>query len=90
MPISVKRVKGHEYLYFSYYDREERTKKEVYMGPKKSARAIHKALQYNREYLNLQQGAIQSKYRRIDKYVNVLSNEVTEEDSRIKLDSSEA
>ena len=60
------------------------------MGPKKSARAIHKALQYNREFLNLQQGAIQSKYRRIDKYVKVLSNEVTEEDNRIKLDPSEA
>lgn len=81
-------MKGHEYLYFSYYDREERSKKEVYMGPKNSMRAVHKALQYNREFLNLQQSAIQTKYRKVDKYVNLLSYAAEENGSQVLLDSS--
>jgi hypothetical protein len=75
LPITIKLVKGHEYLYFSYYDRDERRKREVYLGPKKSIRAIRKALQYNKEFLNLQQCKMQTKYQRIDKYVNLLGKE---------------
>lgn len=90
MPITVKQVKGHEYLYFSYYDREEKRKREVYVGPKKSLRAIHKALQYNREFLSLQQSQIDIKYRRIDKYVNLLSGEAAEDDKRRMLPLAES
>jgi hypothetical protein len=73
LPITVKQVKGHEYLYFSYYDRDERTKREVYMGPKTSLHAIRKALLYNKEFLDLQQCKINIKYQRIDKYIKAIS-----------------
>lgn len=71
----MKNVKGREYLYFSYYDREEKRKKEVYIGPKTNVRTIHRALQYNKEFLNLQQSEIHTRYRKIDKYLNLLTND---------------
>jgi hypothetical protein len=79
LPIAVKEVKGHEYLYFSYYDRDDKRKMEVYIGPKASLRSIHKALQYNKEFLNLQQSQIYTKYRRIDKYIKLLRFDADED-----------
>ena len=73
LPIAVKQVKGHEYMYFSYYDRDEKTKREVYMGPKNSLITIRKALLYNKEYLDLQQSQIDLKYRRIERYIRSIN-----------------
>lgn len=74
MPITVKQVKGHEYLYFSYYDRDDRRKREVYMGPKDSFRALHKALQFTKEFLDLEQSLINKKYKNLDTVIKSLGN----------------
>lgn len=69
MPLTVKQVKGHEYLYFSYYDRENRRKKEVYLGPKTSSQAVEKALLYSKEFLDMQQSKINAGYVQVEKFL---------------------
>jgi len=44
LPITNKKVKGIEYLYFTYYDSNESKKKEVYCGMSKDPNAKRKAL----------------------------------------------
>jgi len=68
LPMTVKRVKGHEYVYFGYYDPETREKREVYMGPKSRSTTIPKALAYYKEFLDLQQSRLVKKYQIIGKY----------------------
>ena len=68
LPMSIKRVKGHEYVYFGYYDPETREKREVYMGPKSRSTTIPKALAYYKEFLDLQQSRLVKKYQIIGKY----------------------
>jgi len=67
--MTIKRVKGHEYVYFAYYDPETRVKREVYIGPKDRPDTIPRALQYYKEFLDLQQGRLSKKYQVIGKYI---------------------
>ena len=69
LPMTIKRVKGHEYVYFAYYDPETRVKREIYIGPKDRPTTIPKALQYYKEFLDLQQGRLSKKYQVIGKYI---------------------
>jgi hypothetical protein len=67
--VTFKRVKGHEYVYFAYYDAETRAKKEIYVGPKNRQTTMPKALQYYKELLDLQQTRLAKKYQKLAKLV---------------------
>ena len=51
MPITKKKVKGIEYLYFSHYDSKESKKKEVYCGMSEDPIAKRKALNFELEHI---------------------------------------
>jgi hypothetical protein len=51
MPISVKKTKGVEYLYFNSYDYDKGRKKEVYCGPKNNPESRRKATELEARHL---------------------------------------
>ena len=61
MPISIKKVKGSEYLYFIYYDSKTGKKKEVYCGLSSRPESKKKALEMEIDYLNEQKKNLSEK-----------------------------
>jgi hypothetical protein len=72
VPIATKTVKGTKYLYFTYYD-ENNKKIEVYCGPEREPESMKIAKQHEREHLK---SHIRSFQRRLD--------EITIEEEREK------
>lgn len=54
MPIAIKKVKGIEYLYYTYYDQKTGKKKEVYCGLSSKPESKKKALKLEISYLTEQ------------------------------------
>ncbi len=51
MPITTKKVKGIDYLYFTYYDQKDGKKKEIYCGLASKPESKKKALNLEIAYL---------------------------------------
>jgi site-specific DNA-methyltransferase (adenine-specific) len=77
LSLSIKKVKGIEYLYFSYYEKGK--KKEVYCGPADSPRALEKANALMRNNL---QGQATSLQRKLIQYDNALTKPKTKKASK--------
>lgn len=54
VPITTKKVKGSDYLYFTYYDQKDGKKKEVYCGLVSKPESKKKALELEISYLTEQ------------------------------------
>lgn len=67
MPITTKKVKGIEYLYFTYYDQKTSKKKEVYCGLATKKEAKQKALELEVSYLKEQKKNIVEKVLEVEK-----------------------
>ena len=61
MPISVKKVKGIKYIYFTYYDASVRKKIETYCGRENDPEALSKAEQLEKKHLKEQKRSIDQK-----------------------------
>ncbi len=69
MPIGYKEVKGTKYVYFSYYDNEQRKKIEVYCGAVSDPLAIEKAEKLESEQLQKQITVLQDQLRELNKNI---------------------
>lgn len=69
LPISVKKVKGIGYLYFTRYDAVLRKKIEEYCGPENDKKAVEKAERLERKYL---QDKLQDSARSIQHQIDEL------------------
>lgn len=70
MPITTKNVKGKRYLYYSYYDTDERKKKEIYCGGVDTKEANRKALETELEYLRKQKKNLNDRIKEIESQLN--------------------
>lgn len=73
MPITIKNVKGIEYLYFTYYDQKISKKKEVYCGLSSKKESKYKALELEMSYLTEQKKNITEKVKEVEKKLNQLN-----------------
>jgi len=66
MPIAYKEVNDTKYVYFSYYDNEQKKKIEIYCGAANDPSAIEKAEALESELLQKQISSLQSQLRQFD------------------------
>ena len=66
MPISYKEVNDTKYIYFSYYDNDQKKKIEVYCGAANDQAAIKKAEALESELLQKQISSLQSQLKEYD------------------------
>ncbi len=66
MPISYKEVSNTKYIYFSYYDNEQRKKIEIYCGTANDPTAIEKAEALESEHLKKQISNLQLQLKEYD------------------------
>ena len=66
MPISYKEVNDTKYVYFSYYDNEQKKKIEIYCGAANDPSAIEKAEALESELLQKQISSLQSQLKQFD------------------------
>ena len=73
LSITIKNVKGTEYLYFTYYDQKVSKKKEVYCGLSSKNESKQKALKLEMSYLTEQKNNIVEKVKEVEKKLNQLN-----------------
>jgi len=66
MPIAYKEVKDTKYVYFSYYDNEQKKKIEVYCGAASDPSSMEKAEALESELLQKQISSLQSQLKQFD------------------------
>src|SRR5208283_4331204 len=66
MPIAYKEVNGTKYVYFSYYDNDEKKKIEVYCGIASDPTSMEKADALESELLQKQISNLQSQLKQFD------------------------
>jgi hypothetical protein len=66
VPITTKTVKGAKYVYFVYYDPDNKRKREIYCGPATDPESMAKARIHEQEYLK---SNIRSYQRKLDELV---------------------
>jgi DNA modification methylase len=66
MPIATKEVNDAKYIYFSYYDNEQKKKMEVYCGAANDPAAMEKASALESELLQKQISNLQSQLKQLD------------------------
>ena len=71
MPIATKTVKNQKYVYFVYYDQDNKTKREIYCGPAADPKSWTQAKQHEREYLK---SHIRSFQRKLDELAIEMEN----------------
>lgn len=69
MPVGYKEVKGTKYVYFAYYDNEQRKKIEVYCGAANDPTAIEKAEKLESEQLQKQIIILQDQLKELNKSI---------------------
>lgn len=67
MPTAIKKVKGKNYLYFTYYDQQTGKKKEIYCGLENNNDAKRKAMELELDYLESQTMQISRKKEILEK-----------------------
>lgn len=73
MPMTTKKVKGKQYVYYSYYDTGEQKKKEIYCGGVDTSQAKKKALEVELEYLKKQNQELVNKINKVETKLKKLS-----------------
>jgi len=66
MPIAYKEVKDTKYVYFSYYDNEQRKKIEIYCGVASDPSAMAKAETLESEHLQKQIATLQGQLKKVN------------------------
>lgn len=66
MPIALKDVRNTKYVYFTYWDQEQKKKIEVYCGATTDQKSMEKAQELEREYLKKQISTLQSQLKEFD------------------------
>jgi len=66
VPIAYKDVKNTRYVYFTYWDQEQKKKIEVYCGPTTDPKSLEKAQELEREYLKKQITTLQTQLKEYD------------------------
>lgn len=74
MPTSVKKVKGKNYLYFTYYDQQTGKKKEIYCGLNNTVESKSKALELELKHLNENKKEITEKITEVETELKYLSS----------------
>lgn len=73
MPITIKRVKGIEYVYFTYYDQKTGKKKEIYCGVAIKSESKKKALKLEISHLTQQKEDIVERVKEVENELKQLS-----------------
>jgi site-specific DNA-methyltransferase (adenine-specific) len=71
--MATKKVKGEDYLYFTYYDSHTRKKKEIYCGAKSDPESLAKARELEREYLENRSQQLAEEKNQVDKRLKDLT-----------------
>lgn len=66
MPIAYKEVKNTKYVYFTYYDADQKEKMEIYLGAANDPAAMEKAQALEKEHLQRQVTDLQTQLRKFD------------------------
>lgn len=70
MGTATKTVKGRTYLYFTYYDPNTKSKKEIYCGLADNPNSTKNALEFESNKLKKQKKSISSKITELDKKID--------------------
>lgn len=73
MPTAIKKVKGKQYIYYTYYDTEEQKKKEIYCGGIDTKDAKRRVLEAELEYLKKQKQELVQKINDAESKLNKLN-----------------
>ena len=67
MSITTKNVKGAKYVYFTYYDSQQKSKREQYCGSTNDPKSYEKAQALKQELLELHKTQIENKLKEYEK-----------------------